>query len=157
LEQISSFYLDPYSRPSEKRQGAWMNGPVTRTRVQTTKGSDGSTVRLPVTWLVCNQSPPVGNVPSLMSLRDVETLFHEFGHACQHMLTTVNYSSASGIRGVEWDAVELPSQFMENWLYDARTMSQISKHHTTGEPLPADLFAKVCNCKNHWPCITLLT
>jgi Zn-dependent oligopeptidase len=103
----------------------------------------GQAVRLPVAHMVCNQTPPVGNAPSLMTFREVETLFHEFGHALQHMLTTVEEGMVSGIRGVEWDAVELPSQFMENWCYDFPTLMSFAKHHETGEPLPKDLFDKL--------------
>ena len=108
-ERIASFYLDPYSRPASKRGGAWMDECLGRHR-----SSNGSVV-LPVAYLICNQTPPVGDTPSLMSFEEVETLFHEFGHGLQHMLTTVEEPEAAGISNVEWDAVELPSQFMENW------------------------------------------
>ncbi|HEY9889967.1 MAG TPA: M3 family metallopeptidase, partial [Candidatus Obscuribacterales bacterium] len=104
-EAIAHFYLDPYSRPAEKRGGAWMDICINRRKIN-------QQVRLPVAYLVCNQSPPVEGKPSLMTFRDVETLFHEFGHGLQHMLTTVDYAGAAGINNVEWDAVELPSQFM---------------------------------------------
>jgi oligopeptidase A len=105
-EIISSFFLDPYSRPAEKRGGAWMD---------VCHGKSRALHRKPVAYLVCNGSPPVGDTPSLMTFREVETLFHEFGHGLQHMLTRVEEGDAAGISGVEWDAVELPSQFMENW------------------------------------------
>ena len=131
------FYLDPYSRPANKRGGAWMNSFRDR-RVRV----DG--VRVPVAYLVCNQTPPVGDTPSLMTFREVETLFHEFGHGLQHMLTTVDQPQAAGINGVEWDAVELPSQFMENWCYDAPTIRQLAHHWQTGEALPTALFERVC-------------
>ena len=108
-EVIAGFYLDPYSRPASKRGGAWMDECLGRKRRE-----DGTLV-LPVAYLICNQTPPVGDIPSLMSFEEVETLFHEFGHGLQHMLTTVPHAPAAGISGVEWDAVELPSQFMENW------------------------------------------
>ncbi|MDJ0723977.1 MAG: M3 family metallopeptidase [Prochloraceae cyanobacterium] len=109
---IAHFYLDPYSRPAEKRGGAWMNDCINRGKIL----EDGKlATRLPVAYLVCNQTPPVDNQPSLMTFMEVTTLFHEFGHGLQHMLTTVDYSGAAGINNVEWDAVELPSQFMENW------------------------------------------
>lgn len=111
---IASFYLDPYSRPKEKNGGAWMNVCVDRSRLL--GRADG--LRHPVAYLICNQSPPVGDKPSLMTFREVETLFHEFGHGLQHMLTTVDYSAVAGINGIEWDAVELPSQMMENFCYD---------------------------------------
>ena len=100
-EDIASFYLDPYSRPENKRGGAWMDNLVGRAKL-----SDG-TIRLPNAVLVCNQTPPAGGRPSLMSHREVETLFHEFGHGLQHMLTTVDLAQAAGIESVEWDAVEL--------------------------------------------------
>ena len=109
---IAHFYLDPYSRPEFKRGGAWMDEVVGRSSLL---APPGAAVRLPCAHMVCNGTPPVGGKPSLMTFREVETLFHEFGHALQHMLTTVDDSLVSGIRGVEWDAVELPSQFMENW------------------------------------------
>ncbi|VFQ70320.1 unnamed protein product [Cuscuta campestris] len=111
---IAYFYFDPYSRPSEKRDGAWMDEVVGRSRVLSV---DGASVRLPVAHMVCNQMPPVGEKPSLMTFREVDTVFHEFGHALQHMLTRENEGMVAGIRGIEWDAVELPSQFMENWCY----------------------------------------
>ena len=133
---IASFYLDPFARPAEKRGGAWMDDCITRRRQ-----ADG--VRLPVAYLCCNGSPPVDGKPSLMTFREVETLFHEFGHGLQHMLTRVDDVDASGIRGVEWDAVELPSQFMENWCTHQETLVGMSKHVDTGAPLPLALFHKV--------------
>jgi oligopeptidase A len=106
-KHIASFYLDPYSRPENKRGGAWMDVCI---------GKSKAVLRdIPVAYLTCNGSPPVGAKPSLMTFREVETLFHEFGHGLQHMLTTVEEGDVAGINGVEWDAVELPSQFMENW------------------------------------------
>jgi oligopeptidase A len=139
-EEIASFYLDPYSRPAEKRGGAWMNEVYGRSRLF---ASGGRTARLPVAYLVCNGSPPVEGNPSLMTFREIETLFHEFGHALQHMLTRVDLGLASGIRNVEWDAVELPSQFMENWCYHRDTLVGLSEHQETGEPLPDELFEKI--------------
>lgn len=138
-EYIASFYLDPYSRPAEKRGGAWMDVCVGKSRVLNKK---------PTAYLTCNGSPPVGDKPSLMTFREVETLFHEFGHGLQHMLTKVEYGDAAGINGVEWDAVELPSQFMENWCYDKPTLYSFAKHYETGEPLPEVLFEKVKAAKN---------
>jgi oligopeptidase A len=137
-EPIAAFYLDPYSRPENKRGGAWMDECVNRRRLSSDDGP-----RLPVAQLVCNQTPPVGDTPSLMSFREVETLFHEFGHGLQHMLTRVDYPDAAGINGVEWDAVELPSQFMENWCYHRPTLLGLAKHHETGETLPDALFDKI--------------
>jgi oligopeptidase A len=135
-EAIAHFYLDPYSRPAEKRGGAWMDECIVRSKV------DGE-VRLPVAYLVCNQSPPVDGKPSLMTFPEVETLFHEFGHGLQHMLTQVDYAGAAGINNVEWDAVELPSQFMENWCYDQDTLFGMAQHYETGAPLPEADYQKL--------------
>ncbi len=139
-EPVASFFLDAYSRPGEKNGGAWMDECVVRSKLL---AAPGEACRLPVAHVVCNQSPPVDDRPSCMSFHEVETLFHEFGHALQHMLTRVDTGLASGIRNVEWDAVELPSQFMENWCYDRDTVRRISAHVETGEPLPDELFAKL--------------
>ena len=136
---IAHFYLDPYSRPAEKRGGAWMDECIVRAKENT----DTDQVRLPVAYLICNQSPPVDGKPSLMTFSEVETLFHEFGHGLQHMLTRVDYAGAAGINNVEWDAVELPSQFMENWCYDRDTLFGMAKHYETGEPLPEADYQKL--------------
>lgn len=137
---IAYFYFDPYSRPSEKRGGAWMDEVFARSRVL---ARDGSSVRLPIAHMVCNQTPPVGGKPSLMTFREVETVFHEFGHALQHMLTKQDEGLVAGIRGIEWDAVELPSQFMENWCYQRDTLMSIAKHYETGESLPEEVYLKL--------------
>ncbi|KAL6993944.1 oligopeptidase A [Sarracenia purpurea var. burkii] len=137
---IAYFYFDPFSRPSEKRGGAWMDEVVGRSRVFS---RDGASPRLPVAHMVCNQMPPVGDKPSLMTFREVETVFHEFGHALQHMLTKQDEGLVAGIRGIEWDAVELPSQFMENWCYHRDTLMSIAKHYETGECLPEDIYRKL--------------
>uniref|UniRef100_A0A803MNN2 oligopeptidase A n=1 Tax=Chenopodium quinoa TaxID=63459 RepID=A0A803MNN2_CHEQI len=137
---VSYFYFDPYSRPSEKRGGAWMDEVFSRSRILS---RDGSSVRLPVAHMVCNQTPPFGDKPSLMTFREVETVFHEFGHALQHMLTRQDEGLVAGIRGIEWDAVELPSQFMENWCYHRDTLLGIAKHYETGETLPEEVFKKI--------------
>ncbi|XP_006648170.2 probable cytosolic oligopeptidase A [Oryza brachyantha] len=142
---VAYFYFDPYSRPSEKRGGAWMNVVFSRSRVL---ARNGSPVRLPVAHMVCNQTPPVGDKPSLMTFREVETVFHEFGHALQHMLTKQDEGFVAGIRGIEWDAVELPSQFMENWCYHKNTLLSIAKHYETGELLPEEIYAKLVAAKN---------
>jgi oligopeptidase A len=139
-KDVASFYLDPYSRPQEKRGGAWMNEVVGRSRLFASRGREA---RLPAAYLVCNGSPPVDGNPSLMTFREIETLFHEFGHALQHMLTRVDLGLASGIRNVEWDAVELPSQFMENWCYHRNTLVGLSEHLDTKAPLPDELFEKI--------------
>ena len=136
-EPLAAFYLDPYSRPGSKRGGAWMDECLVRSL-----DGAGAPV-LPVAYLVCNQSPPVGETPSLMTFEEVETLFHEFGHGLQHMLTTVERPQAAGINNVEWDAVELPSQFMENWCYDHATLMGMARHWQSGEPLPESEFAKL--------------
>ncbi len=136
------FYVDPYSRPATKRSGAWMNDFHTRARLP-----DGS-LRPPLALIVCNQTPPAGDRPSLMRFAEVQTLFHEFGHALQHMLTTVDEPGASGLNTVEWDAVEIASQFMENWCYDRATLRGISRHIETGAPIPDDLFDRVVAAKN---------
>ncbi len=137
---IAYFYLDPYSRPAEKRGGAWMDECITRAKVIE---QGASTIRLPVAYLQCNQTPPVDDKPSLMTFGEVETLFHEFGHGLQHMLTTVDYPGAAGINNVEWDAVELPSQFMENWCYEQTTLFGMAKHYKTGETLPEQYYQKL--------------
>ena len=141
-QQIAAFYLDPYSRPENKRGGAWMDDCVAR-------DVSSSEKRLPVAHLICNGTPPVGDTPSLMTFREVETLFHEFGHGLQHMLTTVDLRDASGINGVEWDAVELPSQFMENWCYHRPTLLGMAIHFETGEVLPDELFEKICKARTY--------
>jgi len=133
-KHIASFFLDPYARPGEKNGGAWMQPFIGKSKVLDKK---------PVAFLTCNGSPPVGDKPSLMTFRDAETLFHEFGHGLQHMLTNVEEADAAGINNIEWDVVELPSQFMENWLYHKPTVDSFAIHHETGEPLPADVFDKI--------------
>jgi oligopeptidase A len=143
---IAAFYLDPYSRPAEKRGGAWMDECVGRSRIL---AAPGQTVRLPVAYLICNQTPPVDGKPALMSFNEVKTLFHEFGHGLHHMLTTVDYGLAAGIHNVEWDAVELPSQFMENWCYHRDTLMGMSAHVETGEPLPEELYRKLCTARTY--------
>lgn len=140
-KHIASFYLDPYSRPADKRGGAWMDVCIGK--------SEAVNRDVPVAYLTCNGSPPVGDTPSLMTFREVETLFHEFGHGLQHMLTTATVGDVAGINGVEWDAVELPSQFMENWCYDKKTVYGFAKHYLTGEPLPEEMFEKLNEQKNY--------
>ncbi len=125
---VGSFYLDPYARP-HKRGGAWMDDCVGR---KTT--ASGATT--PVAYLVCNFLPPGDGQPALLTHDDVVTLFHEFGHGLHHMLTRVAYPSLAGINGVAWDAVELPSQFLENYAWHERVLAEISGHFATGECLP---------------------
>jgi len=129
------FFLDPYAR-AKKRGGAWMDDCVGRIRL-------GDANALPVAYLVCNFAPPVGERPSLLTHNDVLTLFHEFGHGLHHMLTRVDYPGVSGINGVPWDAVELPSQFMENFAWRKEVLPLISAHVETGEALPAATLAKL--------------
>ena len=136
-QAIASFFLDPYSRPGSKRGGAWMDVCLTRSR-----SADGTPV-LPVAYLVCNQSPPLADTPSLMTFDEVGTLFHEFGHGLQHMLTTIERPEAAGINNVEWDAVELPSQFMENWCYDRPALMGLARHWQTGDSLPGAEYRKL--------------
>ncbi|MGF1481002.1 MAG: M3 family metallopeptidase [Cyanophyceae cyanobacterium] len=145
-EVLAHFYLDPYSRPGEKRGGAWMNDCIGRAKVMS---AGELTTRLPVAYLVCNQTPPIDGKPSLMTFDEVETLFHEFGHGLQHMLTRVDYVGASGINNVEWDAVELPSQFMENWCYHRPTLMGMAKHYETGETLPEHYYQKLLAARNY--------
>jgi len=130
--EVAAFFLDPYSRPHEKRGGAWMDECVGR-----------APGRRPVAYLICNQVPPVDGKPSLMTFGEVNTLFHEFGHGLQHMLTDVERPLAAGIRNIEWDAVELPSQFMENWCYHRETLLGLTGHYLTGECLPEEPFRKI--------------
>jgi oligopeptidase A len=134
-EVIAGFYLDPYSR-SEKRSGAWMDECVVAKELPSGKS-------LPVAQLVCNFTAPVGSAPSLLTHDEVTTLFHEFGHGLHHMLTQVAYPSIAGINGVAWDAVELPSQFMENFVWRREVLPLISAHVTTGEPLPVDALQRL--------------
>ncbi|QYX30218.1 M3 family metallopeptidase [Sphaerospermopsis torques-reginae] len=143
---IAYFYLDPYIRPAEKRGGAWMEACIHRSKI-TERGI--TSTRLPVAYLICNQTPPVDNKPSLMTFDEVETLFHEFGHGLHHMLTKVDYTGAAGINNVEWDAIELPSQFMENWCYDRPTLFSMAKHYETGEPLPEHYYQKLLAARNY--------
>jgi oligopeptidase A len=145
-QEIAAFYLDAYSRPAEKRGGAWMDSCVGRSRLL---AEPGQAVRLPVAYLTCNQTPPVDGKPSLMNFTEVRTLFHEFGHGLHHMLTQVDHGMAAGIRNVEWDAVELPSQFMENWCYHRDTLMGMSAHVDTGEPLPQALYDKLCAARHY--------
>ena len=145
-EVIAHFYLDPYSRPAEKRGGAWMGDCINRAKVE----EQGQVkLRLPVAYLICNQTPPVNGNPSLMTFDEVTTLFHEFGHGIHHMLTQVDYPGAAGIQNVEWDAVELPSQFMENWCYDQATLFSMAKHYETGETLPEADYQKLLAARNY--------
>jgi len=135
-----AFYMDNYAR-SDKRGGAWMDVCVGRM-----KKKHGT--QLPVAYLTCNLTPPVGDEPALLTHSELTTLFHEFGHGLHHMLTKVDHASVAGISGVEWDAVELPSQFLENWCWERESLDLVSAHYQTGERLPQDLLQKARAAKN---------
>ncbi len=134
------FYLDPFAR-QQKRGGAWMDVCVNRLR-------SSQREQLPVAYLVCNFPPPVGNTPSLLTHQDVQTLFHEFGHGLHHLLTKIDYPGVAGINGVPWDAVELPSQFLENWCWERESLNLFAAHWETGTPLPDQLFERMIAAKN---------
>lgn len=134
------FYLDPFARQN-KRGGAWMD--VCINRMRTTRRD-----QLPVAYLVCNFTPPVGDTPSLLTHQEVETLFHEFGHGLHHLLTKVDYPGVAGINGVPWDAVELPSQFLENWCWERESLDLFAAHWETGAPLPEALYQRMIAAKN---------
>ena len=138
---VGRFFFDLYAR-ANKRGGAWMDGARDKRR-----DADGKLIS-PVANLVCNFTPAVGDKPALLTHDEVTTLFHEFGHGLHHLLTRVEHAGASGINGVAWDAVELPSQFMENWCWEPEGLALISGHHETGEPLPQDLLDKMLAAKN---------
>ena len=139
-EVIARFYLDLYAR-AQKRGGAWMDNCRDRRL-------DGKQLQVPVAYLVCNFTPPVGEAPALLTHNELTTLFHEFGHGLHHMLTQQTVASVSGINGVAWDAVELPSQFLENWCWERDALALISGHHETGEPLPDELLDKMLAARN---------
>jgi oligopeptidase A len=140
-ELVGQFYLDPYARPG-KRPGAWMDG--SRDRWARPEGR----LQTPVAHLVCNFAAPADGKPALLTHDDVTTLFHEFGHGLHHMLTQVNDIGVSGISGVEWDAVELPSQFMENLCWEWEVLQRLTKHVDTAAPLPRALYERMLAAKN---------
>ena len=141
-EQVrGSFYLDLYAREN-KRGGAWMDDCIGRKRKL-----DGS-IQTPVAYLTCNFNAPIGDKPALFTHDEVTTLFHEFGHGIHHMLTQIDVSDVAGINGVPWDAVELPSQFMENWCWEEDALAFISGHYETGEPLPKEKLTQLLKAKN---------
>ncbi|HTM59283.1 MAG TPA: M3 family metallopeptidase [Burkholderiales bacterium] len=137
---VGQFYMDLYARDT-KRGGAWMDDAITRRR-------KGSRLQTPVAYLNCNFSRPVGGRPALFTHDEVQTLFHEFGHGLHHLLTRVEDLGVSGINGVEWDAVELPSQFMENFCWEWDVLRHMTRHVDTGAPLPRELFDKMVAAKN---------
>ncbi|WP_238474387.1 oligopeptidase A [Pseudomonas cavernae] len=140
-QHVGRFFFDLYAR-ANKRGGAWMDGARDKRR-----SAQGELIS-PVANLVCNFTPAVGEQPALLTHDEVTTLFHEFGHGLHHLLTRVEQAGASGINGVAWDAVELPSQFMENWCWEPQGLALISGHFETGEPLPQDLLDKMLAAKN---------
>ena len=137
---VGQFYMDLYARDT-KRSGAWMDDAITRRR-------KGATVQTPVAYLTCNFSRPVGKRPALFTHDEVLTLFHEFGHGLHHLLTRVDDLGVAGINGVEWDAVELPSQFMENFCWEWDVLRHMTRHVDTGEALPRELYDKMLAAKN---------
>ncbi len=144
----AQFYLDMYAR-QHKRGGAWMDECKVRRKTR-----DG--IQIPVAFLTCNFSEPVGDKPALFTHDEVTTLFHEFGHGLHHMLTKIDAAGVSGINGVAWDAVELPSQFMENWCWEREALDLISGHYQTGEKLPDDLYEKMIAARNFQSAMTML-
>jgi len=140
-ELRGGFYTDLYARP-HKRDGAWMDECRVRRRI------NGQGLQYPVAYLTCNFMPPIDNQPALLTHDDVLTLFHEFGHCLHHMLTKVDYPSVSGINGVPWDAIEFPSQFMENFCWEKESLALIAAHYQTGALLPNDLYQKMINAKH---------
>lgn len=139
-ETRGQFFLDLYARPN-KRGGAWMDVCISRR-------ATGTGIQIPVAYLTCNFSPPVGDDPALFTHNEVITLFHEFGHGLHHMLTQVDNLAVSGISGVPWDAVELPSQFLENWCWEREAVDLIAQHYQTRKPIPDVLYEKMIAAKN---------
>ncbi|MFM4680530.1 oligopeptidase A [Aeromonas media] len=148
-ELRGSFYLDLYAR-EHKQGGAWMDVCLGRRYRQ-----DGS-LQKPVAYLTCNFNGPVDGKLALFTHNEVVTLFHEFGHGIHHMLTRIDVAGVAGINGVAWDAVELPSQFLENWCWESEALAFISGHHETGEPLPADLLEKMLTARNFQAAMQML-
>lgn len=144
-----SFYLDLYAREN-KRGGAWMDDCVGSLRK-----ADGQ-LQKPVAYLICNFNRPLGDQPALFTHNEVTTLFHEFGHGLHHMLTQIDTAGVAGINGVPWDAVELPSQFMENWCWEPEALAFISGHYQTGEPLPKALLDNMLAAKNYQAALFIL-
>ncbi len=146
---VAAFYLDPYARAG-KQSGAWMDD--SRARWRRPEGH----LQLPVAHLICNYAPPVGGQPALLTHEDVITLFHEFGHGLHHMLTQVDELGVSGISGVEWDAVELPSQFMENFCWEWEVLQRLTRHVQTGQTLPRELFERMVAARHFGSGLRLL-
>lgn len=163
------FYLDLYARPG-KRGGAWMDVCATRQRLGTSASAEAGTgapapaaadagpgtVQVPAAYLTCSLTPPVGEAPALLTHTEVTTLFHEFGHGLHHVLTRVDAPGVSGIGGVEWDAVELPSQFLENWCWERESLDLLASHHETGEPLPDELLQRLIGARRFQSAMALV-
>ena len=147
-ELLGQFYFDLYARP-KKRGGAWMADCISRMKTRNREQN-------PVAFMTCNFTPPVGDKPALLTHDEVQTLFHEFGHGLHHMLTQVDWPSISGISGVAWDAVELPSQLMENWCWEREALDLFSGHYETGEPLPQALFERMLAARNFQSAMQML-
>ena len=139
-ELIGQFYADIYVRKN-KRGGAWMDTCIHRRQLD-------NNLQIPVAFLTCNFTPPIGEAAALLTHDEVETLFHEFGHTLHHLLTKVDEMGVAGINGVAWDAVELPSQFLENWCWQKQSLSLLAKHYASGEVIPSDLLAKMHDARN---------
>ena len=147
-EPVGQFFLDLYAREN-KRGGAWMDECVNRYRI------DGKT-QLPVAYLTCNLTPPLGDEPALFTHDEVITLFHEFGHGLHHLLTRIDVPEVAGINGVEWDAVELPSQFMENFCWEYDALQLFARHYQSGDPLPMELFERMLEARNFQSALQML-
>ncbi len=145
---IGQFYLDLYAREN-KRGGAWMDECVNRYKIN-------NKIQLPVAYLTCNLTPPIGEMPALFNHDEVITLFHEFGHGLHHMLTRIDVPDVAGINGVEWDAIELPSQFMENFCWQKKALDLFARHYQSGEMLPQELFDKLIAAKNFQSALQML-
>ncbi len=145
---VARFYLDLYAR-AKKRGGAWMDDCRVRR-------FNADALQLPVAYLVCNFTAPVGDQPALLTHDELTTLFHEFGHGLHHMLTQQTVAAVSGINGVPWDAVELPSQFLENWCWEREALAFISGHHESGEPLPLSLLDRLLEARNFQAAMTMV-
>ncbi|MEI6415301.1 MAG: M3 family metallopeptidase [Pseudomonadota bacterium] len=139
-QPIGYFYLDLYARP-HKRGGAWLDDSLPRFK-------SAAGLKRPLAYIVCNFTPPVDGQPALFTHAEVETLFHEFGHALHHLLTQIDHPPVAGIHGVPWDAVELPSQFLENWCWEPEALALVSGHFQTGEAIPVDLYERLRGAKN---------
>jgi oligopeptidase A len=139
-QRIAGMYLDLFAR-KDKRGGAWMD-------VCLSRRNQKKDIQLPMAFLTCNFAPPVGDQPCLMTHDDVQTLFHEFGHCLHHMLTTVEWPQVNGINGVEWDAVELPSQLMENWCWEDEILSAFALHYQDGKPMPGELKGRLLRSRS---------